>query len=405
MDRPALWGDAHTHSHYSDGLYAIPEQTPHYESFGLDWRFQTDHHLIRVPEGKAAGKWLQSADWERYAADCRAASNARHLCIPAVELGWIVAKERNASEGWFHTKLHPPSGAPIPDESFYAGRDYVNTIRACKEAGYRTIVAHIDQGAPLERFDGSEIDGLEVRLDIEERRPFFARPNLKHWDRMLSAGRRISLSSGSDAHQPDLWAGSGLRTVVLDTPFEADAIVDAVVAGRAYLSGTWHADAYAELGWPARPNPVDNGASITHMVPWWEFKQYPLLSGREPKAVVEEVYARALQSGRVRREDHPVLDAFRVGTATCGGTAAAQQHEALIAFHTHVPLKALRLIADGATVFDLPPGQAPLGATEGRLSVPVDLRGKRYVRLELEAQDPAAPECVEILAGNPVYLS
>ncbi|MCW8131723.1 MAG: hypothetical protein KIS92_15360, partial [Planctomycetota bacterium] len=257
MPTRQLWGDCHTHSHYSDGLMGVAEQTPYYRSFGNDFRFQTDHFIVAVPEGAPASKWLHASDWDRYAADCRAACAPDHLCLPAVELGWKAEAERKKQEGWFDTKLYPPAGRPAPGEALYAGKTYVEAVRAARAAGYRMVVAHIDQGAPLERFSGAEIDGLEMRCDIEDARPLFARPTLKHWDRMLGAGRRVSMSSGSDAHQPDLWAGSAMRTVLFDTPFEPAAIADAVVAGRSYLSSTWHPDSYAALGWPSHPNPVD----------------------------------------------------------------------------------------------------------------------------------------------------
>ncbi|MCZ7646750.1 MAG: hypothetical protein M5U26_15925 [Planctomycetota bacterium] len=404
MGRSQLWGDCHTHSNYSDGLFEVPEQTPHYTSFGNDFRLQTDHHIIAIPEGRPASKWLHASDWPRYTADCAAATTPRHLCIPGVELGYQMDRERLKREGWFHTKLHPPAGAPIPDESFYANKSYVEAIAACKHAGYRMIVAHIDQGAPLERFSGAELHGLEVRFDIEDQRPLFERPNLKHWDRMLTAGHRIGFSSGSDGHQPDLWAGSALRTVVLDAAHEPEAILDAVVAGRSYLSGTWHPDCYKALGWPGRPNPVDEGASITHMIPWWEFKQHTLLKDRDPREIVAEVYEAALKDGRCRREDYPVLEAFEVGGRSCGGTVDGAEHRVEIAWRAHVPLKSLRLVADGRTVYELPRGEVPLGETAGRFEARVDLRGRKYVRLELLAQDPGDAAKSEYLLGNPVYV-
>ncbi|MBI3831537.1 MAG: hypothetical protein HY291_18600 [Planctomycetes bacterium] len=403
MPATQLWGDCHTHSHYSDGLMGIAEQTPYYRSFGDDFRFQTDHFIIAVPDGKPATKWLHASDWERYAADCRAATTREHLCIPAVELGWQAPAELKKKEGWFDTKLYPPAGQDVPGESFYAAKSYVDAVRAAKAAGFRMVIAHIDQGAPLERFSGAEIDGLEVRSDIEELRPFFTRATLKHWDRMLTTGHRVSLSSGSDGHQPDLWAGSAFRTVVLDTPFEAAAITDAVIAGRSYLSSTWHPDSFAALGWPARPNPVDGGASMSHMVPWWEFKQIPLLQGRDPRAVVEESYRKAMEIGRVRREDYPVLEDFRVAGAICGGCVKAGAKVPIrAAWKTHVPPRFVRLVADGQSLLEMPTSHPAFGKLEGVWETEADLRGKRYVRLELEAAGEASQ--VEVLAGNPVYV-
>ncbi|MEK7765403.1 MAG: hypothetical protein AAB368_04115, partial [bacterium] len=66
----------------------VAEQTPYFEAFGDDFRFQTDHLIAMVPNGRKTGTWLHADDWPRYVADCRAAGTARHLCVPGVELGW-----------------------------------------------------------------------------------------------------------------------------------------------------------------------------------------------------------------------------------------------------------------------------------------------------------------------------
>jgi len=183
-----LWGDCHTHSDYSDGLFGIVEQTPFFEAFGNDFRFQTDHYIVVLPEGRPWQKWLRSEKWLQYCEDCQAGTTDNHLCIPGVELGWQIDAARTESEGWFHTKLYPPPGSPIPDESFFRGMTYLEMLRAAKEAGHGVVIAHIDQGAPLERLTGAEIHGLEVRADIEETRPLFTRSSLAEWDRMLTSG-------------------------------------------------------------------------------------------------------------------------------------------------------------------------------------------------------------------------
>jgi len=367
-----LWGDCHTHSSWSDGLFSVEELGRFYESFGQDFRIQTDHLIVAVPDGLPAGKWLHAAQWPDYRSACGRASAGEHICVPGAEVGWEVGSTAAPGE-WFHTKLLPAAGEPFADESFFAGLSYVEVLAKAKAAGCRPVVAHIDQGAPLERLSGAEVCGLEVRYDIEETRPLLARPSLKQWDRMLAAGHRVSISSGSDAHQPDLWAGSGLRTVVLDTPREAEAIAAAVAAGRSYLSGTWHPDCYAAAGWPAHPNRLTGG--ITHFSPWWEFKQYKELQGRSPRALVVEIFEAALRNGRCRRDDYPVLAAFSVCGAGSGQQASAGARcEVHAVWHTHVPACLARIIADGAPVQQLTAGHPALRGMEGVLHETLDLR-------------------------------
>jgi len=394
-----LWGDCHTHSTFSDGLFPVEEMTRCYESFGLDFRIQSDHLIVLVPWGRPAGKWLHAARWPEYCAACLRASTSRHLCVPGVELGWEESSEVQ-SEGWFHTKLLPASGRPFPDESFFARVSYLAMLSKAKAAGCRPLIAHIDQGAPLGRLSGAEVCGLEVRGDIEETRPLVGRPSLKHWDRMLTAGHRVSLSSGSDSHQPDLWAGSGLRTVLLDTPCEAEAIAAAVAAGRSYLSGTWHPDCYAAAGWPAHPNRVAGG--LTHFTPWWEFKEYEEFRGRPPREFVLELFAAALRNGRCSRADYPVLSDFSVDGSGCGQQAAADAKcQVHAAWRVHLPPSLVRVIADGVPVLQ---SQLTSETGEGCLQEALDLCGKHYVRLEIEAADPADPAKRESLLSNPVYI-
>ena len=87
-----LWGDCHVHSSYSDGLMSVPEQAPYFEAYGCDFRIQTDHLMVKVPEGSEAGTWLHASSWERYVEDCRLGTTVRHLCVPGVELGWEVGE-------------------------------------------------------------------------------------------------------------------------------------------------------------------------------------------------------------------------------------------------------------------------------------------------------------------------
>lgn len=389
-----LWGDCHTHSTWSDGLMGVAEQTPFFEAFGDDFRFQSDHLIVGVPAGAAAGKWLHAADWARYAAQCREATTAAHLCVAGVEFGWETDAARRRAEGWFDTKYYPRGGGAPPDESFFAGRTWIGSLRALREAG-RVVVAHVDQGAPLGLLAGDEIDGLEIRWDIEETRPVFGRPSLAAWDRMLAAGHRVGLSSGSDGHQPDQWAGSALRTVVRVETRDPGAIADAVAAGRSYLAGTWHPDCYGALGCPEHPNVVAGGP--TRFTPWWDFKDVPALAGRSPAGVVRAALPAVLDVGRCRRADYPELLEFTVDGAESGDRATAARRVRVTAgWRTHVPVKEARLIADGAVVH---------AAVGDALDVVLDLRGRRSLRLEVEAEDPADPARREALLANPVYLA
>ncbi|MCH8269754.1 MAG: hypothetical protein IH985_00890, partial [Planctomycetes bacterium] len=164
-----LWGDCHTHSDWSDGLYPVAEQTKFFAAFGNDFRFQTDHMFVVVPDGRPCEKGLHSTDWPRYIEDCRAGTTDTHLCIPAVELGWRFGPSGKAPGVWFDTKLYPDGGA-VPDESFFRDKSWPEALAAAKEAGYGVVVAHVDQGAPLDKLTGEETCGIEMRADIEETR-------------------------------------------------------------------------------------------------------------------------------------------------------------------------------------------------------------------------------------------
>jgi len=387
------------HSKWSDGLYDIASQSRHYGEFGCDFRFQTDHLAVSVPAGKPAGKWLHAVDWEKYRDDCLGASTAAHMVVPGAELAWEVDDSRRAAEGWCDVKVYPCGGKAMPPERFFEGLSFAGALTKLKSAGCRVVLAHVDQGARLEKLSGAEIDGLEVRSDIEETRPLFGRASLAHWDRMLAAGHRVSLSSGSDAHQPDQWAGSGLRTVLGYTVFESDAVLDAVAFGRSYLSGTWHPDCYGALGCPVHPNGIAGGT--TRFTPWWDFPRVPSLKERRPVDVVEEIYGVALAKGRCRREEYPELSEFTVNGMASGGETAAGKAEVRVAWQAHLPVTTLRLVADARTVYETP-GKLP---ARGEAVFPVDLSGRRYVRLEIEATDRAVASKRESLLANPVYLT
>jgi hypothetical protein len=402
-DRSPLWGDCHVHSRYSDGMLRIPDMAGYYEAFGVDFRIQTDHLIVAVPEGKPAGDWMHSGDWARYAKDCADGSTARHLCIPGAEIGWAGDEKWLAAGGWYHTKLYPQAGKPAPAESFFKGMTYSGALKALRRQGFKVVVAHADQRAPLDRLTGDEVDGLELRWDIEETRPLIGRSSIAHWDRMLAAGHRVSLSSGSDAHQPDEWAGSGLRTVVLDTPREPDAIVDAVVTGRSYLSGTWHPDCYADLGFPEHANAVAGGT--THFTPWWDFGSVPSLAKANPADLIANGFRAALEWGRCRREDYPVLEEFSVAGAGSGRETRAGRKEVVASWRTQLPVRLVRLIAGGRPVYEMPTTHGAYGKTRGELRETLDLRGERYVRLEIEAFAPADSSRRECLMANPVYLT
>lgn len=389
-----LWGDCHCHSTVSDGMTDIPAMTPYYEAYGYDFRIQTDHVIIAVPDGKPDGKWMHSSDWESYREECARASTKAHLCIPGAELGWDVDKARCAAEGWCDIKLYPKAGASVPPESFFREMTFTGALKALRTAGHRVVIAHADQGAQLGILTGGEVDGLEVRWDIEETRPLLDRDSLRHWDRMLSAGHRVSLSAGSDSHQPDEWAGSGLRTVVTAPGREPVAIVDAVVAGRSYLSGTWHPDCYGGLGFAAHPNAVAGG--VTRFTPWWEFPE-----GGARGKILEDGFRAALARGRCRREDYPVLESFTVNGAASGEEARAGKAEVSASWITHLPVTVVRLVADGRPVYELPASHAVRGKLRGGFTEQLDLTGVKYVRLEIEA---AGPEGREYLLANPVYL-
>jgi len=400
----ALWGDGHTHSDWSDGLDTLQENTRLFQLYGEDFHFATDH--LEIDVSRLDYRW-EIDEWSQrlfrlhpgglaaYQSECARASSPQHVTLPGLELIWA-----NAAEGQF--------GAPadthvlvrehleqLPAPAFFRNRSLRAILYELQARGMRPFLAHIHDGIPWETLDGTEIAGLEMRYDIEQREsPFSRRRSLAQWDHWLSQGHHLPLSSGSDCHQMDLWAGSAMRNVVAADELSPAAVRRALHEGRSYLSATWHPDLYRRLGYEGIA-PQSGG-----FTPWW------LMAGAEAchdrpamKEAVERMIATTLQDGRVRREYYPTLS-FAVDGRGPGSTTEARDNCALaIEVRMNVPVRQVRLIGQGEVRWQ---EELASEAQVFTLATQVSMRGSRYVRLE--AWGSAGNGQDEYLLSNPIYL-
>ncbi|GEM_PF-2268654 len=405
MTSTVLWGDGHSHSDWSEGFAPLAQNAHSYERYDEDFHIATDHLLVDV--SREDHRWTPSAfhrqnfrlSWENlaiYAAECQQSCTSDHLTVPGLELTWV-----NAAHGNFGA----PDGAHVlvrehlerlPAPAFFRGRALRAILRELKEREMRPFMAHVNDALPWDDFDGTEFTGLELRHDIEAREPPLGRKGLQYWDAWLSAGKRLPLSGGSDCHQMDLWAGSGLRNAVTVRERSAAAILAAMREGRSYLANTWHPDVYRELGY-AGINPERSGG----FTPWWRFGEQSDYDRERARLKVDELIVAALQEnhGRVTTASYPTL-LFSVSGRGPGETiAATSAADVTLELRMHVPVKEARLIAQGAPVWT---GAPDNGEGSWRQELRLALTGCRYVRLEAVGDDGDGHR--EYLLSNPVYL-
>lgn len=400
-----LWGDGHSHSDWSEGFASLTENTRVYERFEQDFHVATDHLLVDL--SRPDFRW-QPSDWHRdnfrlnratlatYIGECTAASTPVHRSIPGIELTWVSAEHGDFGADNAAHVLVREHLERLPEPAFFRGRALRAILRELKEREMRPFLAHINDALPWGDFDGDEMAGLELRHDIEARQPPLGRTGLQYWDAWLSAGKRLSLSGGSDCHQMDLWAGSGLRNAVTVPERSAAAIVAALGEGRSYLASTWHPDVYQELGY-AGINPERSGG----FTPWWRFGEQGDYDRERARPQVAALIAAALQAdhGRVTTACYPTVRFSVNGRGPGETTEPGSAADVILELHMRVPVQQVRLIAQGKPVWMAAPDH---GACSWRQEVRLSLRGCRYVRLE--ALGDAGDGRREYVLSNPVYL-
>jgi len=401
MDRQWLWGSAHTHSEWSDGLEPVAELSLFFKRLGMDFRFQTDHCGIKMPEGTylrktnvcSSGHLLAPENFPKYMEECRAASDAKHKVIPGIELDLDFGSfELNARNYYCHILVYGFNTADqIPPEGWFRDKDFFSVMRGLKELGLTTHLAHTNIGDFLPWQDLAEVpfDGFQVDSCLPDRWLPLECGTLKcgFWDRWLSLGRRVSVATGCDCHQADC-AGFGMRNVLAVPEFSEQAIFKSFRDGRSYISATWHPNLYQECS-------LEERGSY-----WWKLaKEINREKGRQE---LDEIRSRMFENdyGRVRKADYPVLS-FESEGKTMGDTIkvhAGSMTKLNIAVNMHVPVEFVDVIQDGVLA-------RRLLSKSGELHEAVELKidgGRSYVRLQGKGCGAAGNN--EYLISNPIYF-
>ncbi len=405
-----VWGDGHTHSDWSDGYDPLPTNTEVFRAYDQDFHAACDHILIDVSRPGYPDAWampeqrrqifrLHHDDIATYQAEVRASSTSDHVVIDGLELTWMNAEEGNFGATNRHHILVRDHIDCLPDLDWFRGKSLHEILLDLKGRGMRPFLAHIDDAIPPDTLDGSEIDGVEIRCDIERRDNPLDLPGVRIWDSWLSQGHRIALCGGSDSHQMDLWAGSGMRTVLRTNESEREAIRGSLLSGTGYISTTWHPDLYQDLGFEGI-NPATSGG----FTPWW--KMLPGASmGSTSREQVRPQMERMMQvstdpsRARTARTSYPTTTFTVDGHAPGDTIGIAERVSIHLAVFMNVPIRFVRLIAQGEVIWQETPGN---GDTEIERAFHLSLEGCRYVRLE--AHGSTGDDRHEYVITNPVYL-
>lgn len=209
-------GELHLHSTHSDGRWTVEEMAEAARGRPVDFLFLTDHNTVTGVEA------------------LRRAAGGRIAVHPGQEMttfrGHALAL---GPERW------------IDWRAGLDGRTINDVARDVRAAGGLLIVAHPD--APPDPictgcqwthadFDPALADAVEVWGGLwhgpEERNEGC----LNLWRRWLNAGHRLAATGATDAHRHEDWQGAVPLTYVLAGDLSLGAILDALRAGRTYVS-------------------------------------------------------------------------------------------------------------------------------------------------------------------------
>jgi hypothetical protein len=404
-----VWGDGHTHSNWSDGYDPLATTSELFRRYDQDYHFACDHILIDVSDPGYEDAWniperrkkifrLRREDIPAYQAEVHASSRDDHVAVDGLELTWMNAAAGNFGATDRHHVLVRDHIDRLPELEFFRGKPLRAVLLELKERGMRPFLAHIDDAIPPDGLDGSEIDGVEIRSDIERRGNPLELVGVRTWDTWLSRGHRVALSGGSDSHQMDLWAGSGVRTVTRVGSVDRESIRDSLLSGRGYISSTWHPDLYLELGFDGI-DPASGG-----FTPWWRMLPGASMGSHDRdqvRALLEKMTSATITDdrGRTARTNYPTIT-FAVDGSGPGTTASASD-QAPVQFSVSmtVPVRTVRLIAHGETVWQ----ESPTGE-QSELVRDLTLSVSGYNYLRLEAHGVSADGRHEYVMTNPVYL-
>ena len=224
-DRPAepiargrRWyrGELHLHSTHSDGDWTPAEIAERARPRGLDFMVLSDHNT--------------TSSYEEF----RALVDPRTLVIPGAELttynGHCLAI---GVEEWMDWRTG------------LAGRSIDEVARAVRAAGGIFVVAHPDAMPDdvctgcrwtHDDFDPALANAVEIWGGLWDGAEEENEGCVALWRRWLKHGHRLAATAATDAHRPKDWEGAVPLTYVLADELSRAAILDAVRAGRTYVS-------------------------------------------------------------------------------------------------------------------------------------------------------------------------
>ena len=186
FDRRVYAIDIHTHSNYSDGTGTVDENYECAKHSGLDFLFATDHMSIR--QKRVTAKWSDTS-WGQ-----EPAMGTHHVGLLCNSRLFKPRSDNAAADFERAKKIAPFVWIPHP-----VGW-YPNTWYSDKK---------IEQLWTLgDEFAMEVINGANKIVHAYDA---FDAKAVRIWDRLLSAGRRVSALGGSDAHGPyeiaSVWTG------------------------------------------------------------------------------------------------------------------------------------------------------------------------------------------------------
>lgn len=399
-----LWGDCHSHSYWSDGLETPEEITQTLVLCEEDYRLQSDHIVIKLPEGKYIRTLnnqklssLSPSTYKKYHDECYRASSQKHLVIPGSEISLRGINDKEDSEyGQKHVVVIKPDGVSFPKSELLGNLTWEELVAVFKERGFVIFLGHAEGYRWYDTIDTMDIDGFIIRYDIAARwsPPEHNIINDGYWDRWLRKGKRIVLAAGSDFHQADLWAGSGTRTVIWVKQVSRKSVLDSIVNGKSYISATWHPDIYEEIGYKGEH--VWSGGFTN----WKNMTQYGA-NREKAKPAVEAIKKKMFEKnhGRVRsKKDYPTLD-FTVNGKNIGEEVHnTKKLTVKIQAKMNVPIRYVKIIEEGKIVRVVYPNTPAFKQT-------FDYQAEQdntYLRVDIKGEDKRKHR--EFLLSNPIWI-
>ncbi|OGV39401.1 MAG: hypothetical protein A2020_09245 [Lentisphaerae bacterium GWF2_45_14] len=404
-----LWGEGHCHSNFSDGFHSIKELTQLYEEYEIDFRFQTDHVFAQMPQGRYMNPYQELNDGhcllpetvDEYLSQCKSACSTKHLVIPGAEFGLQFKPGPWTLNRYFdhHILIRPLTKSSLPKEKDLKEKWWPDIWNLCsKSTRGQLSMAHVsDDKSPWQILpELPNLNSLELVNNLESVEPADDRKWLSWWDYMLSMGKRIVLTTGSDSHQGDLWCASAMRNVVrIEGTPDAGKLTEALYAGKSYLSGTFHPDIWRALG-EKGILPERNG-----FTPWFSLGER--ISRKEASGKVWEWIAKGIENnyGRIKKKDFPKME-ITVNGAEIGDELSLGPKKRVnvnLAIRMNVPISKICIIVSGKVLWSACPLKNSF-KTEIDLDLGDDAK---YLRVIVSGNGENKDQ-KETLISNPVWL-